>query len=68
MTMLTSSFKPDTESTVSSMHFAPFKCRMILQGWQRDYAALTLCKGRLEIVNSFVYLESFMSASGAKSH
>ena len=46
------------------MCFAPSKCKVLLQDWQEPVPVLTLAGEPLEVVGSFVYLRSCVSAGG----
>ena len=54
------------EYTVSSygMTFAPHKCKILLQDWQGVVPVLTLGGERLEIVERFMYLGSYIGPAG----
>ncbi|MBM6549315.1 reverse transcriptase family protein [Streptococcus dysgalactiae subsp. equisimilis] len=46
------------------MCFAPSKCKVLFQDWQEPVPALTLAGERLEPVDNFSYLGSYITAGG----
>ncbi|CAH8546791.1 unnamed protein product [Dicrocoelium dendriticum] len=52
------------EASKYGMSFSPSKCKVLLKDWLSPAPVLTLEGAQLEQVNSFVYLESCVSADG----
>lgn len=53
------------EVSSHGMCFTPSECKVLLQGWQELVLALTLCSDRVEVVNSFNYLENLITPEGS---
>ncbi|CAH8590969.1 unnamed protein product [Dicrocoelium dendriticum] len=53
------------EASKYGMYFSPSKCKALFQDWQVPLPALTLAGATLEVVESFVYLGSCITAGGA---